>query len=564
MSDSMTKPLDQTIGCDQKHRKKSWAFLAIAVASAFWLILRTGRKPSRLAYPCQQAALTNIQIAGLGILTSVPSLLKLRSSLIKMKPVLVLGIIIAGSACITSSSVPYDVAYNLSSEDDYTRVPIVLEPDTAVAPESASNLFFIQNASGYEGNMDPAVTELLQLMESEELYFYKTNDTPSGLIASDDVIILKVNAQWAYRGGTNTDLVKSIINAIINHPDGFTGEIVAADNGQGLGNLNPFYGNAFDRNQAIQDVVDSFSAHDVSTFLWDDLRTSIVDDYDTGNMDDGYVRNNTWHSDTEIYTSYPKFRTEHGTYISFKNGVWDSETGFDSDRLKVINLPVLKSHFRYGLTGCVKNYMGVPNGRIVPDVDPGIPHEHFSIGLGGMATLMVETRAPILNILDMIWVNPHPMESSTQRGPWSNYPDARFTDIIGASQDPVGLDYWASKNVLCATAEYLNYTVYSSLDPDYEPLSEQYYGTEPMDESFHNYLERTMNVLASMGFQVTMDDDEMNVYVTALTGHPLVSPTTTPTPTEPGDQSVLILAVTIPLSAGVLIAVLSLLKRRNQ
>ena len=34
----------------------------IGIASLFWLILKTGRKPSRIAYPCQQTALANIGI----------------------------------------------------------------------------------------------------------------------------------------------------------------------------------------------------------------------------------------------------------------------------------------------------------------------------------------------------------------------------------------------------------------------------------------------------------------------------------------------------------------------
>ncbi|GAH32214.1 unnamed protein product, partial [marine sediment metagenome] len=252
--------------------------------------------------------------------------------------------------------------------------------------------------------------------------------------------------------------------------------------------------NSFNRDQSNTDVAGMFDPYNVSTFLWDTIRSNTVDDFDDGDFTNGYVRNTTWNSDTEISVSYPKFTTEYGTYISFKEGVWDNITGFDSDRLKVINMPVLKSHFRYGVTGCIKHYMGVPQGYINSSVDPTIPHEHFSIAQGGMATLMVETRAPILNILDMIWINANPLESSTMRGPWGYYGYTTFTDIIGASQDPVALDYWSSKNVLIPTAR-INYDTYSSLDPDYEPVSPQYTGPDQMDESFHNYLRRSKDVL---------------------------------------------------------------------
>ncbi|MCK5265493.1 MAG: DUF362 domain-containing protein, partial [Candidatus Thorarchaeota archaeon] len=365
-----------------------------------------------------------------------------------------------------------------------------------------------------------------------------------------------VNGQWSYRGGTNTDLVKAVIEAIIDHPDGFIGEIIIADNGQGLGNLDRVYANAFNNSQAMEDVARLFQDYSVSTILWDNYRYNTVDDYDMGDFSEGYVRSSTWDADTEIYTSYPKFITDTGLYVSFKNGIWDNATGFDSDRLKIINMPVLKSHFRYGVTGCIKNYMGVPQGYVVSSVDPSIPHEHFSIALGGMGTLMAETRMPILNILDMIWVNAHPLESSSSRGPWSRYSAASFTDIIGVSQDPIALDYWASKFILIPTAEYLEFTECSSLDPDYAPLSDQYYGIEEMDESFHNYLDRSRSVLAGAGFQVTMNTTEMNVFVEELSGTGTI-------PTSPGFQiDPLIFAVLIPVSAVLIVGAVFLIRRR--
>ncbi|MHA2191010.1 MAG: DUF362 domain-containing protein, partial [Candidatus Thorarchaeota archaeon] len=525
----------QTCSSNNKHGKIKKGFLAlglVAAVSAIWLALRTGTKPSRVAYPCQQAALSNLEVFKIAILAFIPSVGALRSYLGQLKPAAVLTILVVGSAFLTSNSMILDPNFTLAVDDEYTRVPIDISSSVALASEDTSDLFFVQNATGLEGNTDLAVATFLDMMASEGLQFYKTDSEPSGLIGSDDIVLLKVNGQWDYRGGTNTDLVKSVINAIINHTDGFTGEIVIADNGQGLGNLDRARANAYNHSQAMTDVAASFESYNISTRLWDGLRSSRVDDYDEGDLTDGYVLSDIWNPDTEIFTSYPKFRTEHGTYISFKNGIWDSITGFDSDRLKIINMPVMKSHLRYGVTGSVKNYMGVPKGHIVSSVDFGIPHEHFSIALGGMGTLMAETRAPILNILDMIWINAHPMESSASRGPWSTYSAARFTDIIGISQDPVALDYWASKNILCQTSEYLNYTLYSSLDPDYEPLSDPLFGNEPMDESFHNYLNRSRIVLDNAGFQVTMNETEMNVFVQILDGLPIV-PTTPTTPTPP-------------------------------
>jgi hypothetical protein len=463
---------------------------------------------------------------------------------------LILSTLFVGSVFLVND--PFNLSLDTSFVNK-TRVPLTLTPQSALASDP-SDLFFIQNASGEEGNMDLAVTSLIELMEAQDLYFYKNASITSGLIGSNDVVILKVNGQWPYNGGTNTDLVKSVINAIVSHPDGFTGEVVIADNGQGRGSLGFDQANSFDHTQSIIDVANSFDTHNVSAFLWDTIRSIIVDDFDDGDFTDGYVRNSTWNSDTEIYVSYPKFTTIYGSSISFKEGVWNNTAGFDSDRLKVINMPVLKTHLLYGVTGCIKHYMGVPQGSVVPSVNPSWPHEHFSIAQGGLATLMVETRAPILNILDMIWINANPLESSSERGPWGNYDYTSLTDIIGASQDPVALDYWASKNVLIPTA-MMSYTTYSSLDPDYEPLSDS-----GMVESFHNYLRRSKDVLIDAGLQATMNQTEMNVFVTALEG-------ANPFETDLNDglkPFVIAMIVILPLSGGIVVVLVVLIKRKKK
>jgi hypothetical protein len=197
--------------------------------------------------------------------------------------------------------------------------------------------------------------------------------------------------------------------------------------------------------------------------------------------------------------------------------------------------------------------MGVPKGHILSSIDEYIPHEHFSIALGGLGTLMAETRAPILNILDMIWVNAHPLEASSFRGPETRYTWSSFVDVIGVSQDAVALDYWASKNILIPTAQYLGYTNYSSLDPDYEPLSAQYTG-EGMVESFSNYLKRTRDILVDAGFQATTNETEMNVYVQKLDTLPPIN----------GKFLIdsLIIIITLPLIASAA-AIVLLAKRRR-
>ncbi len=529
------------------YSKSLWTLGFLAVLSAIWLMLRTGKKPTRIVYPCQQAAVSNIRIFRLALLIQIPpSILSLRTSPKFLKPMFILSTLFLGSVFLMND--PFILSLFPSSENT-TRISLNLTQQTALASNS-SDLFIIQNVLGEEGNMDEAVLSLLELMEDQDLYFYKNANQSSGLIGNNDVVILKVNGQWPYNGGTNTDLVKSLINAIVSHPDGFSGEFVIADNGQGRGSMDFPQTNSFYHDQSYTDVVEMFNTHHVSTVLWDSIRSNTVDEFNDNDFTDGYVRNSTWNSDIEMYISYPKFTTEYGTYISFKKGIWDNTTGYDSDRLKVINMPVLKSHILYGVTGCVKHYMGVPQGYIEPSVHTSWPHEHFSIALGGMATLMVETRIPVLNILDMIWINPNPLESSSTYGPYGNYDYTRFTDIIGASQDPVALDYWTSKNVLIPTA-MLNYDTYSSLDPDYEPLS----GSGIMVESFHNYLRRSKDILIDAGLQVTMNQTKMNVFVNVLEQ---TNPYSGQNPLNPAPF------VILPISAGIVVILIVFIKGRKK
>ena len=87
------------------------------------------------------------------------------------------------------------------------------------------------------GGADRGFALLVELMARHGLPFHRTErvcatGAPGGLLAADDVVIVKVNGQWAERGGTNTDLLGNVIAAILAHPDGHRGEIVVANNGQ--------------------------------------------------------------------------------------------------------------------------------------------------------------------------------------------------------------------------------------------------------------------------------------------------------------------------------------------
>ena len=473
--------------------------------SLLWLIFRTGTKPSRIVYPCQQAALANSSIL-LGV--SLPVLLtsglvKTKKFLSKKGPILVLITVVAG--VLISNEQFLGIIKSTEAANSNQDIYITLQPREAVS-YPASNIYVVN------GRSYAHINELVGLMGSNGLLFYQSdisgvNYGPRGLIAQDDLIIIKTNSQWDARGGTNTDLLKELIQMIVDHPDGFLGEIVVADNGQAQfgsaghgGSLDWGSNNAEDHSQSVQDVVDIYSgSYNVSAYLWDIITLRRVNEYSEGDFDDGYVINQTNNPNTGIQVSYPKFRTEFGSYVSFKHGIWNPtmET-YESEKLKVINFPVLKTHFVYGVTGPVKHYMGVVSARQT--------NAHSRVGAGGMGTEMIETRFPTLNIVDAIWVNAHPAPSS-YCGPSAPYAAATRVNVVMASTDPVALAYWGSKNVLMQTASLIGYSDTHTINPDSTDRS----GVS--GEAFGRWLELAKNEIVTGSHSVTTDESQMNVYL---------------------------------------------------
>jgi hypothetical protein len=259
------------------------------------------------------------------------------------------------------------------------------------------------------------------------------------------------------------------------------------------GSLNWRYNNAEDKSQSMQKVVDQFSnKYKVSTFLWDTITETEVKEYLEGDYKDGYVVYTNPDQYTGIIVSYPKFKTKYGTYISFKHGVWiEAYKDYDSDKLKIINVPVLKSHRGYGVTASVKNYMGVVSDKLTNH------NAHNSVGNGSMGTQMAETRVPTLNIIDAIWINAIP-----GNGPSTSYNKATQTKIIAASIDPIALDYWSAKNILIPASKEIGYSNVNSLDPDYKKSG-----------SFGSWLLLSKEALNRAGYNYTIDIEKIRVYL---------------------------------------------------
>ena len=311
--------------------------------------------------------------------------------------------------------------------------------------ETASSLFrvtHIPTNAFTAGNHHAGVDTLLSLMGGNGLKFYRTaipgaQNGANGLIAADDVVLIKVNAQWKYRGCTNSDLVRGLIQRVLEHPQGFQGEVVIVENGQGRGSLacdtsssygnSEVHANAQDESHSFLWLVNSlFRDSRVSAFLLDPVRGTFLGAGD--HLANGYR--------TYENVSYPCFTTAGGRRVELRDGIWNGTS--HGANLKLINVPVLKHHDTGGseITGALKHMYG-----LVSMSDGQSGSRHYS-GLGETCgKMMVSVHTPVLNIMDAIWVS---------QGALAGYPAGSTfrADTIVASQDPVALDYWTAKHVL--------------------------------------------------------------------------------------------------------------------
>ncbi len=314
----------------------------------------------------------------------------------------------------------------------------------ALEPRRKSDIFWIRDIPEDPftpgSNLHAGVDRLLRLMGGKGLKFFRSDleeriSGPGGMIAPDDVVLIKVNAQWKHRGCTNSDLVRGLIQAVLDHPDGFSGEVVVIENGQGRGSLNcdndDFYGdsriraNAQDRWQSFRHVVDSiFADPRVSAYLLDPIRGNFIGAND--HLKDGYRRLGN--------VSYPCFTTAGGHRVELREGLWHGDG--HTRNLKLINVPVLKTHDGSEITASLKHLYGLLS---MSDGYAGTRHYE---GLGKMCGKMVAAvRTPVLNIIDAIWVSHDSLKG---------YPPKTTTRMnqILASQDPVALDHWAAKKII--------------------------------------------------------------------------------------------------------------------
>jgi hypothetical protein len=331
-----------------------------------------------------------------------------------------------------------------------------------------SQVFRVNGCPVHDGQLrHVGVDALLHLLSTNGTEFYQSAERdvlsgPAGLIAANDIVVLKVNAQWKCRGCTNTDMLRGLIHRILGHPDGFRGEVVIFENGQGRPAAFDGIHSDSDKpeyqpfpeltgkvvvNAEQQDLLTInylvntvFAGKPVSAFLMDPHANVWIapDDHKTN----GYRRIGLPGTPC---ISYPCFTTARGHRVELKQGIWTG-SGY-AQNLKLIHCAVLKDHSGdIGMTGALKIVYGTLS------MSDGTSAKRHYQDLGSQcARMWTEVRAPDLNILDCIWVSHGSMEAGGQHvSGCIGYPPGITSrqNILLAGHDPLAIDFHASKHIL--------------------------------------------------------------------------------------------------------------------
>ena len=158
----------------------------------------------------------------------------------------------------------------------------------------------------------------------------------------------------------------------------------------------------------------------------------------------------------EVIMTYPIFKTDKGTLVDFKNGIWENG-GYTDQPLKFINFAALNHHSTYcGATSAIKNYLGISDLSGGPDPHNNgkltekyynfhsFPFNKWTPGpkpgmIGAEIGVFLNTiRKADLNITTAEWIG---LVSRTE-------PPVAHTKAILASTDPIALDYHSTKYLL--------------------------------------------------------------------------------------------------------------------
>ena len=302
------------------------------------------------------------------------------------------------------------------------------------------------------------------------------------LIGADDIVVIKPNVQWWNQGAPNILALKTFVDLIMDRPGGFTGEVIVAENCHR--GSTPWQSEAsgwkpaFERNSDLPGIrnynelaadLKRRHAERYSTCHWINVKNGgkrifspadgtgyVYCDGSGGVPTLAFANGASGEKRRETIMTYPVFRTDRGTIVDLKKGVW-AKGVYTGQPLKFVNFAALNHHSNYcGMTSIIKNYLGVsdlsggpdpfndgkltdayynfhsfPFDKWAPGPRPGMIGAEIGVYLNAV-------RKADLNIVTAEWVG---LASRT------DLPAARTRAVL-ACTDPVALDFHSAKYVL--------------------------------------------------------------------------------------------------------------------
>jgi Domain of unknown function (DUF362) len=323
------------------------------------------------------------------------------------------------------------------------------------------------------------------------------------VVGVDDVVLVKVSAQWWNQGMTNVAAVKRTLEHILERP-GFAGEIVVFENvhfrlrdGSGLarafthpsarnvdvpawttmGDLSPHFAR-LGAPVSFVGLVDAARSERAEDHWHDpghehgvyggDGRGPIAHGEDRDgyvwDFDDAFRLRRSWFEHAQTPLSWPVFTSPRsGLVVDLRHGLFRRERGGRvpvARPLTWVNMTTCNEHEATGLTAACKSTMGVVDmsaGRL--GLDPrtrdyrsvhyfGAPEASWRMA-GPLAHFARRVRSPDLTITVAEWV------AATPARGWNRADDIRLAEsaavranAVVAGTDPVAIDTWCARNLM--------------------------------------------------------------------------------------------------------------------
>jgi len=341
------------------------------------------------------------------------------------------------------------------------------------------------------------------------------------VVGPDDLVIIKVSAQWWNQGMTNVAAVRRVIEQVLERP-GFRGEVIVFENthfrladGSGLARA---WTRPSERNVDVPgwtklgDLIPHFRARGAPVGfvgLVDAGASSLAGDHwhdpghahgvyggdGRGPIADGDPRDGyhwdfartfrlrkTWFDDAKTPLTWPRFTSPtSGLVVDLKAGVLRREADrlVATDRkLTWLNLTTANEHSSTGFTGACKSTMGVVDMSAgAMGTDPRVKGyasvHYFGQGApsatwrmaGPLAQFAHEVRAPDLILTVAEWVAFEPVTPTDEDLRHSAATCTQMRTVV-AGRDPVAIDSWAVRNLMRETPSANRNAHFDLDDPD--------------------------------------------------------------------------------------------------